>query len=366
MADQSQVACIEPVTMNLFLLGPPSAGKTTFSHLLRDPTIRSSSPNTNVSHPHNVDAPTWEAILTILNGFFIGRWDRRIDFGDDDDLLELMEVVWNPVVLKKGAPVRFRAWDWPGGIHDYAYVPTTLPPQARLAGQGNPGGINTIATNGGSTAPSIPMPRLRFQNDWDTECLLDNLTDILFHTRHKHNVVLVCFDISSRTSFQNAAAYFPANNPKLKDFLQPWPGSGRGRIHFSWWLIGLKGDLREIYGDDGELVTKEEACLLAKQVGALGYLECSAFSSPDPYPPSSFPQTRIIFPEQTIISLRQIAEEARIQYSKRLADAPFIWPTLPVRWMPVPGSWMQRGKRFWNSRRQRQRVLGAKRWWWFW
>ena len=79
------------------------------------------------------------------------------------------------------------------------------------------------------------------------------------------DVLMLCFDVSSRRSFVDAEEFFM---PKIK---QETPG-------VPILLVGTKSDLRRRIDLETELVTKEEARALAERTGCVEYIECSALT----------------------------------------------------------------------------------------
>eukprot|EP00475_Leptophrys_vorax_P042316 TRINITY_DN7981_c0_g1_i1.p1 TRINITY_DN7981_c0_g1~~TRINITY_DN7981_c0_g1_i1.p1 ORF type:complete len:192 (-),score=33.98 TRINITY_DN7981_c0_g1_i1:52-627(-) len=78
------------------------------------------------------------------------------------------------------------------------------------------------------------------------------------------DVFLACFSITSQESFNRVKSQWV---PEIRHYCPKAPII----------LVGLQSDARD--GEAGaELVDKEEALSLAKEIGAAGYFECSAFS----------------------------------------------------------------------------------------
>lgn len=77
------------------------------------------------------------------------------------------------------------------------------------------------------------------------------------------NVLLVCFSIDSPTSLDNVVDKWA---PEVTHFCPDIP----------FLLVGLKSDLRKPGSSARALITPQQAKLIAKQVGAVEYMECSA------------------------------------------------------------------------------------------
>lgn len=81
------------------------------------------------------------------------------------------------------------------------------------------------------------------------------------------DVFLVCFSISLKTSLKNVRSKWV---PELKHYCPDVP----------FLLIGTKLDLRNVEDSDEQrkLISKDEGVKMAKDIGALQYMECSALS----------------------------------------------------------------------------------------
>ena len=78
------------------------------------------------------------------------------------------------------------------------------------------------------------------------------------------NLFLCCFSVASETSFSNI---------KTKWF----PETKHYEPNASFLLVGTKSDLRDSE-EKYDFVTREEAINMAKQLGAIGYVECSSLT----------------------------------------------------------------------------------------
>ena len=82
------------------------------------------------------------------------------------------------------------------------------------------------------------------------------------------NVFLVCFSIISRSSYENVKTKWV---PEIKHHCAEAP----------FIIVGTKADLRddpEISSKVGQMMGMEDGTKLAKEVGAVSYLECSALT----------------------------------------------------------------------------------------
>ncbi|KAG9119154.1 GTP-binding protein Rho1 [Ceratobasidium sp. 392] len=155
----------------------------------------------------------------------------------------------------------------------------------KLVAVGSGAGITTclLITFANGTFPEVYIPTV-FDNYvaivevdgisvelelWDTagQDAYDRLRPLSYQGSH---VVLMCFSIDSRDSFENIEAKWV---PEVKRFCPGLP----------YFLVGCKKDLRHDPATIEELrkygqkpVTTEEGMVLAQKIGARRYLECSA------------------------------------------------------------------------------------------
>jgi len=92
----------------------------------------------------------------------------------------------------------------------------------------------------------------------------------------KTEIFLLCFSVTQTSSLENVAAKWV---PEIKSSFPAQGGGNKKAAEPMRLLVGLQTDMREEQWqayDKGKRVTKEQALQVAREIGAVDYVECSA------------------------------------------------------------------------------------------
>jgi len=287
-----------PLTANLFILGPPRVGKTALFTIFQDWKL---PPECSASTDVGVDVALRGANLAFLSRYQ-QEWDNHKSSGAQQELLPTgPSANLEEVRLQPGWPVAFDAHDMPNAIF--------------VAGSGNMD-INTAS----ECVPNLGVHNVadRPTEKTQTFSLSSWVTGCYSRFPQRRNVdrrnisVLVCFDITSRSSLQAATSLWSPPNLSSQALLldhKTWashPRKSKTGEEICFWLVGCKSDLRSCRrSEEAELrleplVAFEEAQTAALEAGFTGYRECSAME-----------------PVSAYAVLKGVAEEQRRQIAER-------------------------------------------------
>ena len=283
-----------PLTANLFILGPSRVGKTALFTVFQDwklPSEDSASADVGV-----------DVVLSGANTGFLSRYQREWEAHMSEGLQTVDLLPTGPsakleeVRLQPGWPVAFDAHDMPNAI----FAP-------------GPGRMVDVVEDHPNAAIDY-QSRTFSLSAWVTGCYsrFPQRRDV----DRRDVTVLVCFDISSKSSLQAVISHWSPS--KLSSHVplfdrNTWTSQCRKTgAGIRFWLVGCKSDLRTCRRSE-ELamamgrnleqephVTFEEAQAAALEAGFIGYRECSARE-----------------PVSVYAVLKDAAEEQRRQISKR-------------------------------------------------